>query len=106
MRELQGLPLSLVYSLPFNPDPQHWRNGDVYLIAKVPDTPPRKILAISVHNLQDARPLIIRCFDGSGHETRPPKSATLFFVYDLTCDQEGLTKLQDTYVKAGITLLP
>jgi len=28
------------------------------------------------------------------------------FVYDLTHDREGLTKLEETYAKAGVSLPP
>ena len=31
IKELLALPLFLVYRLPFNPDPQHWRDADGYL---------------------------------------------------------------------------
>ncbi len=31
IKELLALPLFLIYRLPFNPDPQHWRDADGYL---------------------------------------------------------------------------
>lgn len=70
----------------------------------VPDTALRKVLAISVTNLQDVGyhydPLFRWLW------TRQPiaKIGHSIFVYDLTNDQEGLTKLEQTYAKAGIKL--
>jgi Dolichyl-phosphate-mannose-protein mannosyltransferase len=67
----------------------------------VPDTASRKILAISVTNLQDVGyhydPLFRWLW------TRQPiaKIGHSIFVYDLSNDREGLTKLEETYVKAG-----
>jgi Dolichyl-phosphate-mannose-protein mannosyltransferase len=69
---------------------------------KVPDTAPRKVLAISVFNLQDvanpSNPLFRWLW------TRQPvaKIGYSIFIYDLTNDQEGLRRLSETYVKAGI----
>src|SRR5262245_29833976 len=34
IKELLALPLFLTYRLPFNPDPQHWRDADGYLIGQ------------------------------------------------------------------------
>ena len=34
IKELLALPLFLSYRLPFNPDPQHWREADGYLIGR------------------------------------------------------------------------
>src|SRR5262245_65942076 len=34
IKELLALPLFLTYRLPFNPDPQHWREADGYLIGR------------------------------------------------------------------------
>jgi hypothetical protein len=63
---------------------------------KVPADAPRKILAISVYNLQLFRWLWAR---------RPiAKIGYSIFVYDLTDDPEGLMRLEETYVKAGIQL--
>jgi Dolichyl-phosphate-mannose-protein mannosyltransferase len=67
----------------------------------VPDTASRKILAISVTNLQDVGyhydPLFRWLW------TRQPiaKIGHSIFVYDLSNDREGLTKLEETSVKAG-----
>ena len=33
-KELVTLPLFLIYRLPFNPDPQHWRDGADFLIGQ------------------------------------------------------------------------
>lgn len=69
---------------------------------KVPATAARKVLAISVYNLQDI---------GTPHDplfrwlwTRAPiaKIGYSIFVYDLTNDPEGLSELQQAYVKAGV----
>jgi hypothetical protein len=73
---------------------------------KVPDTAPRKILAISVYNLQDVSTAYYPLFRWLWARKPVAKIGYSIFVYDLTDDQEGLTKLQKTYVKAGITLLP
>jgi hypothetical protein len=62
------------------------------------------MLAISVHNLQDV---------STPHEplfrwlwTRRPvaKIGYSIFVYDLTNDQDGLIRLEQTYAKAGLRL--
>jgi hypothetical protein len=71
---------------------------------RVPAAAPRKMLAISVHNLQDV---------STPHEplfrwlwTRRPvaKIGYSIFVYDLTNDQDGLIRLEQTYAKAGLRL--
>jgi hypothetical protein len=68
----------------------------------IPNTSSRKILAISVTNLQDVAnpddPLFRWLW------TRMPiaKIGFSIFVYDLTNDREGLTKLEETYAKVGI----
>lgn len=51
IKEFLTLPLFLGYRLPFNPDPQHWRDGDGYLIGldlvyKSP-LPADRVLALS-----------------------------------------------------------
>ena len=51
IKELLALPLFLTYRLPFNPDPQHWRDADGYsigrdLLYKSPPTA-EQILALS-----------------------------------------------------------
>jgi Dolichyl-phosphate-mannose-protein mannosyltransferase len=68
---------------------------------KVPADATRKILAISVYNLQDVsrpdRPLFRWLW------MRQPiaKIGYSIFIYDLTHDPEGLMKLEETYVQAG-----
>jgi Dolichyl-phosphate-mannose-protein mannosyltransferase len=73
---------------------------------KVPDTTSRKVLAISVYNLQDVSTAYYPLFRWLWARKPVAKIGYSIFVYDLTDDQEGLTNLQKTYVKAGITLLP
>jgi hypothetical protein len=34
MKELQALPIFLIHKLPFDPDPQQWRDGNGYLIGR------------------------------------------------------------------------
>ena len=70
---------------------------------RVPATA-RKILAISVRNLQDASIPHIPLFGWLRQRQPIAKIGYSIFVYDLTDDQEGLTKLQESYVKAGVTL--
>jgi 4-amino-4-deoxy-L-arabinose transferase-like glycosyltransferase len=72
---------------------------------KVPDTAPRKILAISVYNLQDVWNPDAPLFRWLWVRKPVAKIGYSIFVYDLTDDVEGLAKLQETYVKAGVTLL-
>jgi hypothetical protein len=73
---------------------------------KVPNTAPRKILAISAYNLQDVATAHDPLFRWL-HSRKPvAKIGYSIFAYDLTNDQEGLTKLHGTYVKAGMTRLP
>jgi hypothetical protein len=75
-------------------------------VDKVPAGASRKILAISVCNLQDIwtsdDPLFVWLW------TRRPisKIGYSIFIYDVTHDREGLTKLEETYGKAGVRLLP
>jgi hypothetical protein len=71
---------------------------------RVPADAPRKILAISANNLQD----LATSYDPLFHwlRVRQPiaKIGYSIFVYDLTRDQEGLAKLEETYSKAGINI--
>jgi len=62
----------------------------------------RKILAISVRNLQDASIPHIPMFDWLRLRKPTTKIGYSIFVYDLTDDREGLAKLEETYVKAGV----
>ena len=71
---------------------------------RVPTAAPRKILAISVSNLLDvgtpADPLFRWLF-----KRRPiEKIGYSIFIYDLTDDREGLIKLEESYIKAGLRL--
>ncbi len=68
---------------------------------KVPDTA-RKILAISVYNLQDVASPEDPLFRWLWTRQPVAKIGYSIFVYDLTGDRDGLTKLQETYVRAGI----
>jgi hypothetical protein len=69
---------------------------------KVPAAAPRKILAISVHNLQDAGKPYDPLFRWLWARKPIAKIGYSIFVYDLTNDPEGLKELANTYVKAGI----
>jgi hypothetical protein len=73
---------------------------------KVPASAPRKVLAISVHNLQDVTNPYNRLFAWLWTRRPVAKIGYSIFVYDLTHDKEGLMKLEETYVKAGITFQP
>jgi Dolichyl-phosphate-mannose-protein mannosyltransferase len=63
---------------------------------------PRKILAISVRNLQDASIPHIPLFGWLRLRQPIAKIGYSIFVYDLTDDREGLMQVEETYVKAGI----
>jgi hypothetical protein len=73
---------------------------------RVPASAPRKILAVSVRNLQDASILHISLFGWLRLRQPMAKIGYSIFVYDLTDDREGLEKLEETYFKAGIRLSP
>jgi hypothetical protein len=73
---------------------------------KVPDTASRKILAISVTNLQDTSSPYCPLFRWLWLRQPIAKIGYSIFVYDLTDDREGLAKLEETYAKAGIRLPP
>jgi Dolichyl-phosphate-mannose-protein mannosyltransferase len=73
---------------------------------KVPVTAPRKILAISVYNLQDVSRPDHPLFRWLWVRQPVAKIGYSIFIYDLTNDQEGLMKLEETYAKAGTTLAP
>ncbi len=73
---------------------------------KVPATAPRKILAISVYNLQDVSTAYYPLFRWLWTRQPIAKIGYSIFVYDLTEDREGLAKLEESYAKAGITLPP
>ena len=69
---------------------------------RVPATAPRKILAISVRNLQDASIPHIPLFGWLRLRQPIAKIGYSIFVFDLTYDPEGLVQLEETYAKAGI----
>jgi hypothetical protein len=73
---------------------------------KVPATASRKILAISVYNLQDVSNPYNPVFQWLWSRRPLGKIGYSIFVYDLTHDPEGLAKLEETYSKAGIKLAP
>jgi hypothetical protein len=69
---------------------------------KVPADAPRKILAISVSNLQDVATSYDPLFRWLWTRQPLAKIGYSIFIYDLTDDREGLMKLEESYVKAGI----
>jgi hypothetical protein len=69
---------------------------------RVPDTAPRKILAISVYNLQDVSNAHAPLFRWLWQRQPIAKIGYSIFVYDLTADAEGLARLEETYAQAGI----
>jgi len=69
---------------------------------KVPATAPRKLLAISVYNLQDVSRPNDPLFRWLWVRQPVAKIGYSIFIYDLTNDPEGLMKLEEIYVKAGI----
>ena len=71
---------------------------------RVPDTASRKLLAISVTNLQDVGNPCDPLFRWLWTRTPIAKIGHSIFVYDLSNDRQGLTKLEETYAKAGIKL--
>lgn len=71
---------------------------------KVPADAARKILAISVSNLQDVATPYDPLFRWLWTRQPVAKIGYSIFIYDLTHDREGLTKLEETYVKAGVRL--
>src|SRR5437870_226947 len=73
---------------------------------KVPAGASRKILAISVSNLQDIWTPHDPLFRWLWMRQPVAKIGYSIFVYDLTHDRQGLTKLEETYGKAGVSLPP
>jgi hypothetical protein len=69
---------------------------------KVPAASPRKILAISANNLQDVFTPYNPLFQWLRQRTPVAKIGYSIFLYDLSGDREGLARLEETYVKAGI----
>jgi 4-amino-4-deoxy-L-arabinose transferase-like glycosyltransferase len=68
---------------------------------RVPPGAPRKLLAISVYNLQDVSRPNEPLFRWLWVRQPVAKIGYSIFVYDLTNDPEGLMKLEETYMKAG-----
>ena len=66
----------------------------------------RKILVISVCNLQDIASPYDPLFRWLWKRQPVAKIGYSIFIYDLTDDREGLMKLEETYIKAGIRLPP
>jgi hypothetical protein len=73
---------------------------------KVPADAARKILAISVYNLQDVSRPNDPLFRWLWVRQPVAKIGYSIFIYDLTDDREGLRKLEGTYAKAGTTWMP
>jgi hypothetical protein len=69
---------------------------------KVPAVLPRKILAISVTNLQDVSHADAPLFAWLRARRPIEKIGYSIFIYDLTGDREGLAKLGQVYTTAGI----
>jgi hypothetical protein len=69
---------------------------------QVPTSAPRKILAISVYNLQDVPNAYYPLFRWLEERNPIAKIGYSIFVYDLTNDPVGLQKLEETYVTAGL----
>jgi hypothetical protein len=73
---------------------------------RVPAEAPRKILAISVTHLQDTFTAHDPLFLWLGLRKPVANIGHSIFIYDLTDDSESLAKLEETYVKAGISPWP
>ncbi|MGH7796475.1 MAG: ArnT family glycosyltransferase [Candidatus Binatia bacterium] len=71
-------------------------------VDNVPTTAPRKILAISVYNLQDVSTPYDPLFHWLWSRKPIEKIGYSIFIYDLTNDPEGLSMLEQSYVRAGI----
>ena len=71
---------------------------------RVPPTALRKMLAISVTHLQDVANPYNPLFRWLWTRRPVARIGYSIFVYDLSNDREGLTKLEETYAKAGIKL--
>jgi hypothetical protein len=69
---------------------------------RVSDTASRKILAISVYNLQDVSNAYAPLFRWLWRRQPVAKIGYSIFIYDLTDDPEGLSLLRETYARAGI----
>jgi Dolichyl-phosphate-mannose-protein mannosyltransferase len=72
---------------------------------KIPATAPRKILAISVYNLQDVSRADDPLFRWLWKRQPVAKIGYSIFVYDLSDDPEGLAKLEETVLRWTIVNL-
>jgi len=72
------------------------------LVNKVPTASTRKIFAISVNHLQDVVLPHNPLFQWLRQRTPVAKIGYSIFLYDLSDDREGLARLDETYVKAGL----
>jgi len=68
---------------------------------KVPADAVRRVLAISVYNLQDVSRPHDPLFRWLWKRRPVAKIGSSIFIYDLTDDPEGLMKLEESYVKSG-----
>jgi hypothetical protein len=75
-------------------------------VDKVPATAPRKILAISVYNLQDVSTADNPLFRWLWTRQPIAKIGYSIFIYDLTDDRDGLAKLQEITLKQGSGMRP
>jgi hypothetical protein len=69
---------------------------------KVPPGARRKLLAISVYNLQDVSTTDNPLFRWLWTRQPVAKIGYSIFIYDLADDRDGLAELEETYVKAGV----
>jgi Dolichyl-phosphate-mannose-protein mannosyltransferase len=70
---------------------------------KVPVEAQRKLLAISVNNLQDLAKPSYPLFQWLRQREPIAKLGYSIFIYDLTDDSPGLANLEETYYKAGLS---
>jgi hypothetical protein len=94
------------YGIRYQYVPGTWPLEWPSLTEKVPETVARKILAISVYNLQDVSTAYYPLFRWLWARKPIAKIGYSIFCYDLSNDPEGLAKLEETYIKAGIRFSP
>lgn len=70
---------------------------------RVPADTARKLLAISVNNLQDLLNPSYPLFEWLREREPIAKIGYSIFIYDLTGDWAGLAKLEETYHRAGLS---
>jgi Dolichyl-phosphate-mannose-protein mannosyltransferase len=70
---------------------------------RVPAETQRKLLAISVNNLQDLAKPSYPLFQWLRQREPIAKLGYSIFIYDLTGDRTGLANLEETYYKAGLS---